>query len=757
MNADRKAIIGAWTGLTVVLAGAFGRAVCAAEPFPWWEADAFAFAPPITGLTPVWALGFNLLIMLGAAVVLACTGGGPGRLGRWLLVAGLAVIGWHAVTDMETVAHGSDLAAGMGALVAAWAGSTLPGARRVMLGVALGFGVMLAAVGAQQMYIEHPRTVDSFERTSEAFYAARGWDPNGPEAAMYEERLSHAEPTAWFGLTNVLATFAGASTVGLIALALASGGSRVRLLAFIAAATAAAWTLITTGSKGGIGAAALAGLVVGLFWARKRAWIGRAVLAASVGVVLAVVGRGVVGERIGELSLLFRSQYLQGTVSVWAEHPVVGVGPGQFQDAYTRLKPERAPEEVTSPHSVGFDWIGLLGLGGLAWIGVLAAGWTGRFQEEPPNAQEPDPRVLARVGIGIVGFCVLLTALIGRAATAPEAALALVIGGLGWAVTAGLVAAWPGSARAGAIGVGAVAMVHAQLEVTPVWMVSAPAWGVLVGLGLGALDPVAVQRDRWRWIGPAGLVVLIVVLATRVPALLTWERSLFRAAEWPRRISETRLELSVAADADDRVRAQALADRVGAWTGFRVPADPRAVEVALEGVALRAQEDAAANLRLAVQARPTHTGTRSALGRVLTTIAMRDRERARPNALNAWHEAVEIGRDGIRVRPSDPAAWSWLGGVLEQGAVLEPARAEYWLGQAAEVWIEADPLTPHAPSSAARIAETLAQLGRSQEAADWAVRAIARDDALEIYPRRRVSAVRRAGLEQIARGLQPRP
>ena len=757
MNAERRRIVGAWTGLTAVLAGAFGRAVCAAEPFPWWESDAFAFAPPITGLTPIWALALNLLIMLGAGVVLVCTGSGPGRLQRWLLLGGLAAIGWHAATDMETVAHGSDLAAAMAALVAAWSASALPGARRVMLGVALGFGVMLAAIGAQQIYIEHPRTVASFERTSEAFYAARGWDPNGPEAAMYEERLSHAQPTAWFGLTNVLASFAGASAVGLIALTLAGGGSRVRLLAWLAGATAAAWTLITTGSKGAIGAAALAGLVVGLFWARKRAWIGPAVLGASVLVVLAVIGRGVVGDRIGELSLLFRSQYMQGTVAVWAEHPVVGVGPGQFQDAYTRLKPERAPEEVTSPHSVAFDWIGLLGVGGVAWVLVLASGWARRTNDDDPAGPEPTPRVRARLVLGVIGACLLLAAMTGRAAATPESAAALVLGALGWAVIAGLVATWAGSARAGALAAGAVVMVHAQLDVTPVWVVSAPAWGLIVGLGIGALGPMPNQTGRGRWLVPAGLAVVMLVFAFRAPAVLSWEQSLHRAADWPRRLAQARLELSVAADAEDRPGLQNLAERIGTWTGFRVPAEPRALEVALDGVALRAQEDAAQSLRDAIRARPTHTGTRAALARVLTTIAMRDRERARSNAMQAWQEAIQIGEEGTRLRPADPTAWSWLGGVLEQGTALEPARSEYWLGRAAEVWIQADPLTPHAPASAARIAENLAKMGRSQDAATWAIRAIARDDALDLYPRRRLSPPRRADLEQIARESVPEP
>jgi hypothetical protein len=747
MASDRARQIGGWTGLLIVLAGAFGRAVCPAEPFPWWEADPFLFAPPIVGITPTWALVLNLVIVLGAALVLACVRGGPGRIGAMLLAVGMGVVGWHAITDLETVPTGADLAAAMAAIVGTWAGSALPGARRVIVGVALGFGVLLAVVGAQQMYIEHPRTVESFERTSAEFYQARGWDPDGPEAAMYEERLSHAEPTGWFGLTNVLATFAGASAVGLITLALGKAPRAVRL-AFVAGGVASAWTLMTTVSKGAIGAAALAGLLVAVTWGgpRLRPWVGRTVLAGAVLVVLAVLARGVVGERMGERSLLFRSQYMQGTVSIWAERPVLGVGPGQFQDAYTRLKPARAPEEVTSPHSVWFDWVGLLGVGGAAWVGLVACGYGRRAEEDAPEENLPAPRSLARGGVAVAGVGILMAAFTGRAAVSPESAAALVIGGIGWCVIAALVCVRGGTARGAALAGGAVALLHGQLDLTPVWTVSAPAWGVLIGAGIGAVRVGTPDRVA-RGVGVAALVVIAGVLGVRLGGLAAWEAGLNRAAAWPRLIATARTELAVAEEMDDQSRVAGLADRVGGWMGGeRVPARAEAVAGALDSAMLGAQETALDGLRDAVAARPGHIGTRSALGRVLVTIASRDRSAA------AWREALQIAEQGTQIRPQDPGAWSWLGAMLEQGATIEPENAPAWHRLAADAWTEGDRLTPHAPGSAARIAEALDRAGQADEAAAWAVRALGRDDGLDLDPRRRLSGARRGALEAIARG-----
>lgn len=748
-----------WAGLLVVLAGAFGRAVCGAEPFPYWESDPFRFAPPIVGLTPVWALSLNIAIVLGAALVVGCVRPGIGRGAAVLLAIGMGVLAWHGATDLETVPNGADLAAGMAALVAAWAGSALPGARRVMVGVSLGFGVLLAVVGAQQMYIEHPRTVESFEQTGRAFYEARGWDPDGPEAAMYEERLSHAEPTGWFGLTNVLATFTGAAAVGLIGLAFGTRASRVARLVMIAGGAAAAWTLITTVSKGAIGAAALAALVVAVTQVRTPAWTGRVVLLAALGVVLAVAARGVVGERLGERSLLFRSQYMQGTVAVWAEQPVVGIGPGRFQDAYTRLKHPRAPEEVTSPHSVGFDWTGLLGLGGLAWIGlvVVGLGRPGEAGEETIEAEPgPDARSLVRCAAGVVGVAVVLAALVGREAVSPGTAGALLAGGLGWAVISGLICVMPGGIRAAALGAGAVAVLHGQLDVTPVWTVSAPAWGVLVGMAIGALGNGAaagrwVGRRGWGpLVGAAAMLVVAGMLGSRLPVIARWERGLIDAAAWPRLVAEARVELSVAREGPDPVRMGAVAERVGGWLGGRVAPNAESVGAAIDAAAMRSQDSALAGLDAATAARPGHVGTRSAWTRVLVTIAMRDREVTPDRAAAVFRRAVGIEEQGVGLMPMDPGAWSWLGAVLEQGAAFEPGRAAYWHGRAGDAWITGDPLTPHAPASAARIAEALWAAGRGEEAGAWAVRALGRDDALDMDPRRRLNPVRRSKLETIA-------
>ena len=47
----------------------------------------------------------------------------------------------------------------------------------------------------------------------------------------------------------------------------------------------------------------------------------------------------------------YRLQYWQATVQMIAERPLVGCGPGNFQDAYTAYKLPEASEEVADPHN----------------------------------------------------------------------------------------------------------------------------------------------------------------------------------------------------------------------------------------------------------------------------------------------------------------------------------------------------------------------------------------------------------------------
>ena len=136
----------------------------------------------------------------------------------------------------------------------------------------------------------------------------------------------------------------------------------------------------------------------------------------------------------------------------------------------------------------------------------------------------------------------------------------------------------------------------------------------------------------------------------------------------------------------------------------------------------------------------------------MLTIAMRDAEGSPAASIAKWDQAVASAEEGTRVRPDDPDTWSWLGTVCEQRArspgMDAGVRAE-WLRRTADAWIRGDYLNPHSPSSAARIADILDQLGQNN-AADWAQAALDRDDRLRLDPKRRMNPDRRGWMERLS-------
>jgi O-antigen ligase len=79
-------------------------------------------------------------------------------------------------------------------------------------------------------------------------------------------------------------------------------------------------------------------------------------------------------------SLKYRLEYWSGSLAVIAEHPLLGVGPGQFRDAYLKHKLPESSEEIADAHQALLDvWsnaglpalLGLLGLFGFAGLNIL--------------------------------------------------------------------------------------------------------------------------------------------------------------------------------------------------------------------------------------------------------------------------------------------------------------------------------------------------------------------------------------------------
>ena len=96
-----------------------------------------------------------------------------------------------------------------------------------------------------------------------------------------------------------------------------------------------------------------------------------AILLAGLAIGVTGVGNDLAAR--ASKSFGYRLQYWQSSVRMIADHPLLGCGPGNFQNVYTRYKLPEASEEVADPHNFLLEIWATAGTPAmLAFLAVLA-------------------------------------------------------------------------------------------------------------------------------------------------------------------------------------------------------------------------------------------------------------------------------------------------------------------------------------------------------------------------------------------------
>lgn len=733
-------------GLGLVLTATLSKLSGAYDPFPFWGTDPFQISTPATGITPLMSLLLDLVTLLGAALITATRGVRWPELALW--AAGSAVALVHASRGpLDHLITGSTwmsaLAAGL-AIRAIAADARLAGFTAAAL---LGAVMLLVTKGALQVLIEHPDTVRAYRDNRAAFLAAQGWTEGSAMARAFERRLYQPEATGWFGLSNVYASVMAGSLITLAGLTLAAWRRRESLTAasrlILALATGlAAAGLAMSRSKGGVGATLVGGAVLGLLILRpgflaKRPKFGPALALAVPALTLAAVAiRGLLGERLGELSLYFRWFYLQGAARIYAQEPLLGVGPAGFKDAYLLAKPPLSPEEVTSPHSLLFDYAATLGLGGLAWatLVLLWVGFVGKTAaaaEDAPGAG-PVSRDQVRALALIAALVMLFSAWIEQPATTLEAMLARLLGaGLWITVGLALLRLWStagGPARAAALAAGALALVaHAQIEVTPVWPGGAAWVMMMLALATGGNHPPPIRSGM---LGAALLASAALALGISIPAVARWEQSLKSSAASAQAAAELREQAARLREAGPGERA-ALASELSRLLARPVPTDPPTLHAASEEAILVCIDAAQSDLAAAAALQPAHFPTTRALSRARLEMALSLEQAGRAEEARSSQLAAEQDIERfLAAHPRLSTPWAWLGTLRAGPGPADPDR----LRRACDAWERAAGLDPYSLEYAPELARAYRTLGEAEKARDWARAALRNNDLHRLDP-----------------------
>lgn len=794
------------------------KATSTLDPMPGWSGDPTLVAGPILAMTPTQSMIADLVLCLASAVAIAI--GLPRLTPRnrviSLVVILIVLLLAVAVPHMRTALRDPHLAftlsawqAALTAGVAAFALRTVPRARAILAAGTLALIAAFFTRALVQFFIEQPAAYATFKATKSSFLAAQGWAEGSPNALAYERRVSQQEATAWFGMANVLASYGAAfaacfATWAIAAIAHRAATSARARFTLVACTLASITLVIMAGSKGGYAA-----LVLGLALASFAAWrstrapdfspsprlrrasllVGPALITFAIA---AILFRGVLGERIAELSLLFRWHYMLGALRTFIENPLFGVSPTGFKDAYMRLKPPISPEDVSSPHNVLLDLITGLGLVGIAWsiLAFFAAALAGRMllaptapldPVAPPNSKlcrEPLAGTLgARPVFLALALGTLAAAWFEAEAVTPEAALVRIITILGGMSVAGLaLRTCERAPRLFAMGLSAAAiviLVHAQIELTWAIITSAPLLAVLLGLGAGGVphdpNPPAASASRLNLPTAAipGLVSAVLV-SLLIPNVVTWERSLNRAYA----------DVAPLASINDRLQALANATRtrspiardLAAALGAELltPAQANApftfgdLTTAYGQLRMQRMTAALASLEPAQRIATRDVETQRSVSSLALRLALESEHAANARGTTeAAAHAAQIAHAAAASNPDSATAASWVATVCRTLGQTSAGHIHYVpeLGpyRDAEIryLLQAAALAPYEPSHAAWLAEAYAAKGDLANAATWAKQALRRDELLRLDPIRQFDAPRRANLETLAQGVQP--
>ncbi|MCA9074979.1 MAG: O-antigen ligase family protein [Planctomycetaceae bacterium] len=340
----------------------------------------------------------------------------------WLDSGLLLLVGGHVVSAIGVLVSAGDKRSALNMLWE-WVGIGVAGlliravmrehaSRERLLSCLLASGVVLSGLGIWQHYVwypsiagqfaeldrleqssrseEQPLTVEEHQRLTrlQQELGVSGDGADSSQRSLRDRIQASTEPIGRFALAN---TLAGLLIVALL-LALACVPatftpqvSPLRIAVIVLIVCALGYCLILTKSR-----TAMVGLMCGLFlglvilgrtWLLSRwgRWSASGVGLGIVALVLiAALSGGLDREVISETpkSLRYRFEYWTATGDVIREHPLLGVGPGNFRQSYLKHKLPESSEEILDPHNFVLDvWAngGLIALTGLVCLLLMSA------------------------------------------------------------------------------------------------------------------------------------------------------------------------------------------------------------------------------------------------------------------------------------------------------------------------------------------------------------------------------------------------
>ena len=285
--------------------------------------------------------------------------------------------------------------------------------------------VISALYSATQLFFSNNILITQYENNPGSVLNSIGITANSFQHMLFEHSLYSRDVRSFFITGNSAGSFALLSLFLAAALFIEdfknfkTGSVKLRRLLVSGVIIAAClFGLIASKSKGAMAATIISLLMFFLCfqfydWLKKHKKI---VLLACL-LLMLLVAAGIVlyglhhGTLPGGISMFVRWQYWQASIEMFADHPLTGVGPGNFAGYYPAYKTAAAVETIADPHNFLLSILAQYGPAGL--IGFLLAACVplanGIFNRPSTSGNSKDrfdDASLLLVCFAIVGFLI---------------------------------------------------------------------------------------------------------------------------------------------------------------------------------------------------------------------------------------------------------------------------------------------------------------------------------------------------------------
>ncbi len=253
----------------------------------------------------------------------------------------------------------------------------------VVLWVILSMGCAAVYTSVDQSMESNQQVVEDYRKDPIRQLKTLGIEPNSFSHFQYEHRLLSSDVRGFLTTSNSTGTFLLSGifiAIGLLVDTVRSWkkdeGFAAKMIIQLLILLSLIFGLLVGKSRGAIGAAILAMALFALLivcgrWLWKFRWAVLIIAVIAVAAVCTIAIRyGLEHGRLpGPNALFVRWQYWVSSAQMAADHPLLGVGGGNFATLYTKYKIPAAPETIKDPHN--FILSLLCQFGPVAVIGFL--------------------------------------------------------------------------------------------------------------------------------------------------------------------------------------------------------------------------------------------------------------------------------------------------------------------------------------------------------------------------------------------------